>query len=128
MVTVCYLPTWLALLASSSVMHEFLSSDLLLWQLRSNYNVQDTLPELQHDFCGLWNEIVRQRRDRDHRLLSNVLVEIRPIYLALHQGSTHHVHSTSNLNEVNDGQTAEMTHDAIITPSAPLYHHCSWAN
>ena len=114
--------------------HEFLSSDVLLWQLRSNYNVQDTLPELQHDFCGLWNEIVRQRRDREHRLLSNVLVEIRPIYLALHQGSTHdqfplcsvpghHVHSPSKLNEVNDGKTVEMTHDTIITSPALLYRH-----
>jgi len=63
---------------------EFILSEIL-WLLRSNYNVQDTLPSLQHDFCGLWNEVVLQSSDRDHPLLSTVLLEIRPIYVALHQ-------------------------------------------
>jgi len=93
----------------------------LLSRLRMDVNVQDALPKLQHDFCGLWNEIVIQRRDTDHDLLSDLLSEIveniRPIYLTLHQGSTQHdryplcsipahrIHPASNLNEVNDGET-----------------------
>src|SRR5260221_32595 len=105
----------------------------LLSRLGTNYNVQDTLAGLQPDFCGLWNEIVLQRRDRGHHLLSEILQEIRPIYLALHQGSTqhdpyslcsipsHHLHSASNLNEVNDVETVEMTDDPVITSPALVY-------
>ena len=100
----------------------------ILRHLGSNYNIQDTLPELQRDFCGLWNEIL-QRRDTDHPLVSKILEEIHPIYLTLHQGFTqqepyslcnipnHHIHSAPNLNEVNDMETAEMTHDIITSPA-----------
>jgi len=99
----------------------------------SGLNVQDTLPLLQRDFCGLWNEAVLQGRDRDCHFLSNILWEIHPIYVALHQGSTpsdeyqlcsipcHLMDSASNLNEVGGGRTPETAPAPIVT--SPALHH-----
>jgi hypothetical protein len=107
---------------------------ITLSRLVSDYNVQDTLPELQHDFCGLWNEIVLQRRDGDHCVLSDILELICPIYVTLHRGFTeddryslcsipsHRIHLASNLNEVNNIETGETTHDLVITSPALLHH------
>ena len=102
-------------------------------RLGSNCDVQDALPGLQHDFCSLRNKIVRQRHDIDSPLLPDILQEIHPIYLALHQGSTpydqyqlcsihsHRIDSASNYDEVDDGRT-EMAHVPITTFPA-LHHH-----
>ena len=97
-----------------------------------DFDVQNTLPGLQHDFCELWNEVVLQSRDRMNYTLSNILRNFRTIYDALHQGSTlndehqlcsipaHRVRSTSTLTKV-DGDGPETTRAAITT--SPLYHH-----
>jgi len=57
----------------------------------SKLDIRHTLPELQHDFCSLWNELVDSARyasDRRMRSLStNILMHIRIMYIALH-GST----------------------------------------
>ena len=103
-------------------------------RLRPNFNVQNTIPRLQHDFCSLWNEIFRQEGDTNHPVLSFILREIRPIYVALHQGSTlydryqlcgistHRIDSASDLNEVDDAGTTD-TARAPITTSSALYHY-----
>ena len=52
----------------------------------SKFNVQDTSPDLKHEFCALWNQIVRKSRDDHDRLMAfHVLGPIRNVYLALHQ-------------------------------------------
>ena len=52
----------------------------------SNFNVKNTLPELQHSFCALWNQIVNEMQDRNNRLMAPyILGRIRNVYLALHQ-------------------------------------------
>ncbi|KAN0139070.1 hypothetical protein V8E53_003072 [Lactarius tabidus] len=52
----------------------------------SRFNVLDTSPELQRDFCALWNRIVlKAQNDDDQTLASFVLVPIRHIYISLHQ-------------------------------------------
>ncbi|KAH9057259.1 hypothetical protein EDB87DRAFT_1632570 [Lactarius vividus] len=52
----------------------------------SNFNVQDTSPKLQHEFCALWNQIVRKvQKDNDRRMEFFVLSSIRNVYIALHQ-------------------------------------------
>jgi hypothetical protein len=107
----------------------------LLSRFRTNYNVQDTLPELQRAFCDLWNETAQRPHDEDQYLHSKILEEIFPVYLTLHQGSTqgehngtplcdipsHRIHPPSNLTEVNDGEPEtvqmQMTHDPTITPA-----------
>ena len=57
----------------------------------SNFDIHDTLPGLQNEFCALWNEIVleakRAKREGSDDHLVSVLREIRHVYIALHQGT-----------------------------------------
>jgi len=52
----------------------------------SNLDILNTLPELQHEFCALWNESVRdaQKGGVHNNHFSQILVDIRHLYLALH--------------------------------------------
>jgi hypothetical protein len=52
----------------------------------SKFDILNTLPELQHDFCALWNEIVQLARSSgtDNNPFIDILVEIRDLYVALH--------------------------------------------
>jgi len=59
------------------------------WELLpsiSKFDIRNTLPGLQNEFCTLWNEIVREARDRKHPHL-DVLRGIRHLYIALHRGT-----------------------------------------
>ncbi|KAN0140480.1 hypothetical protein V8E53_001689 [Lactarius tabidus] len=52
----------------------------------SNFNVNDTSPELQHEFCALWNQIVNEVQDGDNRDMAFfILRRIRIVFLSLHQ-------------------------------------------
>ena len=52
----------------------------------SKFEVQDTLPELQNEFCALWNQIVRKVQNDNNKLMaSSTLGQIRNVYIALHQ-------------------------------------------
>jgi hypothetical protein len=54
----------------------------------SGFEIQNTLPGLRHDFCALWNEIVRKAQiPGADNILVHILSLIRHIYVALHQGS-----------------------------------------
>ncbi|KAH8991032.1 hypothetical protein EDB92DRAFT_1862824 [Lactarius akahatsu] len=48
----------------------------------SKFNVQDTLPELRHEFCALWNQV---RSNDKRRMAGHILKPIRNVYIALHQ-------------------------------------------
>ena len=49
------------------------------------FNVRNTLPELQHEFCTLWNEIVLIAQENDDWTMAEwILKPIRNIYVALH--------------------------------------------
>jgi hypothetical protein len=52
----------------------------------SKLDILNTLPELQHEFCALWNEITQQvRKGGGHyNLFTQILLEIRHLYVALH--------------------------------------------
>jgi hypothetical protein len=50
----------------------------------SKFDPPDTSPELQHDFCALWNDIVA-KGGRVYAL--EILKHIRHVYLALHKGT-----------------------------------------
>src|SRR6267154_1863451 len=52
----------------------------------SKFDILNTLPELQHDFCALWNEIVQQVQSSGANINSfiDILVEIRRLYVVLH--------------------------------------------
>jgi hypothetical protein len=60
-------------------------------ELVSQFNIQDTLPSLQHDFCDWWNEIVdTTAATPDHHIraiLILLLKNVRHAYLTLHLGT-----------------------------------------
>ncbi|KAH9025199.1 hypothetical protein EDB84DRAFT_1564132 [Lactarius hengduanensis] len=59
---------------------------LQVLQVASNFNIQDTSPELQHAFCALWNQIVLHVQNLDHGPMAlYTLGPIRNVYAALHQ-------------------------------------------
>ena len=55
------------------------------------FNIRDTLPELQHDFCAMWNQViqvVQEARSGDANSWPVlILSEIRHHYIALHRGT-----------------------------------------
>ena len=53
----------------------------------SKFNAQDTSPELQHEFCALWNEIVQEARKGTSEIPQYILGPIRNLYIALHRGT-----------------------------------------
>ena len=48
----------------------------------SKFDIRNTHPRVQHDFCTLWNEIVQ-----DSSTFLGLLIEIRHHYITLHQGT-----------------------------------------
>ena len=48
----------------------------------SEFDVLNTSPELQHEFCALWNEVTREA---SYLLSRYLLTTIRNVYLTLHQ-------------------------------------------
>jgi hypothetical protein len=58
-----------------------------VWKL----DIQNTLPELQHEFCGLWNQLIATARSDPlphHRFVATMtLKNIRKLYIALHECS-----------------------------------------
>jgi Family of unknown function (DUF6535) len=60
-------------------------SDFALPSL-SRFDVQNALPEVQREFCALWNKIVSDMQNRaDSQNAIGILNGIRHIYIALHQ-------------------------------------------
>ena len=54
----------------------------------SKFDIQLTLPGLQHEFCALWNEVAQEARNRGSFSNSvQIIREIRHLYVALHQGT-----------------------------------------
>ena len=53
----------------------------------SKFNVQDTSPELQHEFCALWNQMVQETWKSRSKSPQHVLGPARNLYIALHQGT-----------------------------------------
>jgi len=55
----------------------------------SKFDIRDSdeRPELQNEFCALWNQIVQKARDEDPDYCLYLLRWIRQLYIALHQGT-----------------------------------------
>ncbi len=62
----------------------------------SGFNVKDTLPELQHSFCALWDEVVQKSKSSSDCIF--ILAETRHVYDALHPTAT----SVAPLSTNND--------------------------
>ena len=62
--------------------------DTNILRVLTQFDIRDTLPQLQHDFCSLWNEIVREAHDRrPYSAPVFILREIRHLHAALHEGT-----------------------------------------
>ena len=64
---------------------------VILWEVLVEFNqfdIRNTLPGLQHDFCTLWNEIVQEAMKQGHACTNAfILKDLRHLYIALHQGT-----------------------------------------
>ena len=68
---------------SADVLNGFTS---VLWAA-SKFNVRDSSPELQHEFCALWNQIVLKAQNGESAMAWDILKQIRNVYIALHEGA-----------------------------------------
>jgi hypothetical protein len=55
----------------------------------SKFTILDTSPELQHAFCALWNDLVREAwsKERTINIPVEILREVRHAYIDLHEGT-----------------------------------------
>ena len=107
----------------------------------SNFDVKDTSPELQHEFCALWNQIVNKVQvSGDREMASYILGPIRNVYLALHQDTdsapTQFSASTVDLDILEDPSSypvcnvrdhrsdSRPIHDDVVptTPARAILH------
>lgn len=59
--------------------------DSNILRVLSRFDIRNTLPHLQHDFCVLWNEIIQEAHNRRrHSGPVYILRQIRHLYIALH--------------------------------------------
>ncbi|KAH9993489.1 hypothetical protein BJV74DRAFT_950824 [Russula compacta] len=81
-------------------------------RLVSKVDIQHTLPELQRDFCALWNEIVQQAQinKADNDPFMKILVKIRHLYIALHHTDATLVATIPNHN-ITTSTAAPDAHD-----------------
>jgi Family of unknown function (DUF6535) len=62
------------------------SDKLELVKALTHFDIRLTLPDLQHDFCALWNELVEKARDQGtFSIPAKILRGIRHLYVMLHQ-------------------------------------------
>jgi Family of unknown function (DUF6535) len=60
----------------------------LIQPIVSKFDIENTLPGLQHDFCSIWNEIAQKAHEGGSYSYSvSILRDTRHIYIALHQGT-----------------------------------------
>jgi len=57
-------------------------------QILYDFDIHNTLPELQHDFCDLWNEFVLEaKKGGPYCRHAQVLLYVRSLYISLHRGA-----------------------------------------
>lgn len=82
-------------------------------ELVSKFDIQGTIPTLQHDFCKLWNELAQMARSNDPRRRSisiAILRNIRNAYITLH-------HGTDSAPTAFSSSTADDDHALILSSS-----------
>jgi hypothetical protein len=86
-------------------------------ELVSSFKIEDTLPDLQHEFCRQWNDTVDIARivenSHDRSASVEILSKLRHAYLALHRGT----------NSAPTAFSASTTDDHILTSSSS-YPRC----
>ncbi|KAH9958233.1 hypothetical protein BC827DRAFT_1269669 [Russula dissimulans] len=89
----------------------------------SKFDVRHTLPRVQHEFCGLWNELTRMAQNtlnRRMRLVSiNILRNIRNIFISLHENTDVDPTLFSASTDIND----PVLDDPSSYPSCTIEGH-----
>jgi hypothetical protein len=106
-----------------SVARQYIRSDFYDWGVLSTLsklNIHKTLPELQHDFCALWNECVQKGVAQGPDTFPiGVLRLTRFLYISLHQG-------TSVAPTRFSASTPDFDHVLFLPesyPSCGIYNH-----
>jgi len=96
----------------------------------TQFDVCNTVPELQHEFCALWNEIVREAwRGGANCTAVNILREIRHAYIGLHQGTDASAHTYFYHPDLVQPRSYRMCNihshrpNWIQTPQDPVSRH-----
>ena len=85
-----------------------------LLEAASKFNIQDTSPDLQHEFCALWNQIVLKAQSEDIRGMANLILgPIRHVYIALH-------HDTESAPILFSAATDDRDHILYYPSSYPV--------
>ena len=92
------------------------------------FDVHDTLPELQHEFCSLWNQLVHtaQNDQRPHIAYVSMaaLKNIQKLYVALHEGSSAFPNAFSTTTDSHPGLGHAMSYPMCTIsghgPSLPV--------
>ena len=115
----------------------------------SKFDALNTSSELQHEFCALWNQVVRRATGVSTAVRWNILRPIRNVYLTLHlhtdcaptefSASTsdnhdrlwhifayplcnidgHHPDSTPRIHDASTSTVIPRSHNAALVPSSP---------
>ena len=118
-------------------------------QAASKFDALNTSSELQHEFCALWNQVVRRATGVSTAVRWNILRPIRNVYLTLHlhtdcaptefSASTsdnhdrlwhifayplcnidgHHPDSTPRIHDASTSTVIPRSHNAALVPSSP---------
>jgi hypothetical protein len=77
--------------------------DSNILRVLSRFDIHNTLPHLQREFCALWNEIVREAQNgRPYSTPVFILKEIRHLYAALHSHTRFSSNGVSILTSNSD--------------------------
>jgi Family of unknown function (DUF6535) len=95
----------------------------------SRIDVRNTHPNLQHDFCALWNELVLEsRRKGALTRLRTVLKTVRPIYRDLHQdeaGASRSKYPLCTNVEHRSGWTQDVQDVSVLSIREPVHPRAS---
>ena len=101
----------------------------------SKFNVHDTLPGLQHEFCALWNQTVREAHNGPSEIPEHILRPIRNLYITLHEGTNSaptRFSSTTGDDNINlwaldaypeCNVPGHIHNDSVSTALAPIVPH-----
>ena len=91
------------------------------------FNIRNTIPGLQHDFCALWNEIILEARNIMYSPnLAGIVRKIRLLYIRLHPGTTDalNIFDPSSYPlcypDHHPGETIHAPNPILATPLLPI--------
>jgi hypothetical protein len=95
----------------------------------TRFDVRNTHPGVQHDFCAMWNELVLESRSKGALTrLRTVLKAVRPIYRDLHQdeaGTSRSKYPLCTNVEHRSGWTQDVQDVSVLSIGEPIHPHAS---